>query len=129
MIRVYVTKQSNYPVSSPKIKKSLREFFAKNGIVSDAEVSVAIVGEAKMKKLAHDHLRESNNVHNVLSFVEEDTKINFQYPSRDVIPLGEIVVCYPKVVEEAKNENKIIETKLIELLEHGAEHLMGMHHS
>ena len=48
MITVLVSKDSYYPVSSTKIKKFLKDFFAKNGIVSDAEVSVAIVGEKEM---------------------------------------------------------------------------------
>jgi ssRNA-specific RNase YbeY (16S rRNA maturation enzyme) len=42
--------------------------------------------------------------------------------------LGEIVVCYPKVVEEAKNEDVLIDDKVYELVEHGAFHLLGIHH-
>ena len=41
MIKVSITKQSNYPVSVAPIKKKLAKFFSQNGIVSDAEVSVA----------------------------------------------------------------------------------------
>ena len=48
MIKVDVIKQSNYPVSVPRLKKKLADFFVKKGIVSPAEVSVAIVGEKKM---------------------------------------------------------------------------------
>ena len=128
MIKVLVKKQANYPVSASNIKKILREFFQKNGIVSDAEVSVAIVGKAKMMDLAQKYLKERNNIHNVLSFTPEETKGKFVYPPDNIVHLGEIVVCYQKAVEEAKVEGKLINQKVKELVEHGAFHLMGIHH-
>lgn len=126
MISVLVCKQGNYPVNTPKIKKFLRDFFSKNGIVSDAEVSVLIAGEKKMKALGKKYL-DDNLLHSVLSFTSGDVKSNFVYPP-DKIYLGEIVVCYPKVVEEAKKEGKLIDSKVNELLQHAGEHLLGRHH-
>ena len=52
MLKVYVSKQSNYPVSSPELKKKLKGFFKKKGIVSDADVSVSLIGEKKMIDIA-----------------------------------------------------------------------------
>ena len=122
MIKVDVVKQANYPVSSPKIKKRLREFLGKKGIVSDAQVEVAIVGVGEMRKI-------DRKIHNVLSFTPDEAKKKFVYPPGGVIHLGEIIICFPKVVEEAKQEEKLIEEKVYELIEHGAEHLLGIHHS
>jgi len=51
MVKVSVVKQSNYPVSATKIKKKLADFLVGQGIVSDAEVSIAIIGEKKMMEL------------------------------------------------------------------------------
>lgn len=121
MIKVDVYKERNYPVSSPKIKKRLREFLGKKGIVSDAQVEVAIVGVGEMRKI-------DRKIHNVLSFTPEESKKKFVYPLDGVIHLGEIIICFPKVVEEAKQEEKLIEEKVYELIEHGAEHLLGIHH-
>ncbi|MGD0523231.1 MAG: rRNA maturation RNase YbeY [Candidatus Microgenomates bacterium] len=126
MITVLFTKQSNYPVSSPRIKSILKSFLAENGIVSDAEVSLALVGEAKMLDIGKKYLKDKK-LHNVLSFTVEEKGKNFIYPP-DKLYLGEIIVCYPKVVDEAKMENKRIENKVIELVEHGALHLLGVHH-
>ena len=128
MIRVYVKKSSNYPVNTPKIKKALREFFAKEGIVSDADVSVAIVGEKVMLNLAKKYLNEKGILHNVLSFPFVEGVKNFKLPVDNIIHLGEIVICYPKLVEEASREEKLTDEKALELLEHGALHLMGKHH-
>lgn len=127
MIRVSVVKQSNYPVAAAPVKKKLAEFLTKQGIVSDAEVSVAIVSEKRMLALSKTYLKE-NSLHNVLSFTPNEARGQFVYPPGGVINLGEIVVCYSVAVEEAKREEKLIAEKVYELIEHGALHLLGIHH-
>lgn len=127
MIKASVTKQSNYPVNVLAIKKKLAEFLAKNGIVSDAEVIVAIVGEKKMLEIGSKYLKDKR-LHNVLSFVPNEVKGRFVYPPDGKIHLGEIIVCYPLAVEEAGEENVLTDERVYELVEHGALHLLGMHH-
>ncbi len=127
MIKVYVKKQANYPIKASEIKNNLKDFFKKQGIVSDAQVSVAIVGEKKMLEISKKYLKD-NRVHNVLSFTHEGSKGEFVYPPGERIDLGEIIVCYPKVIEEAQSEGKKVAKKVNELIEHGGLHLMGIHH-
>ena len=139
MIKVSVTKQSNYPVKSSIIKKKLADFLVKQGIVSDAEVAIAIVGEKRMLEIQKKFFREkdptshfgfrgaSKTLHNVLSFTPSEAK-GFVYPPDGRLHLGEIIVCYPKAVEEAKEENMLIDDRVYELVEHGALHLLGIHH-
>lgn len=127
MITVNVSKQSNFPVKSSLIKKRLREFLVKEGIVSDCVVSVAIVGESKMLETGKKHLKDKI-LHNVLSFTESEIKGSFMYPPDGKIYLGEIILCYPKVLEEAREEGILIDEKAGELIEHGALHLLGKHH-
>lgn len=128
MITVYVKKQSNYSLSSPKLKKHIRNFFEKRGIVSNADVSVTFVSDTKMIELARKYLGEKDTIHNVLTFANLATGKDFIYPPDSTLHLGDIVVCYPKVLEEAKKEGKMIDAKVIELAEHGALHLLGEHH-
>lgn len=133
MIKVYVKKQSNYPVKAIDLKKKLSEFFKKQGIVSDAFVSVALIGEKKMHDLSKKYLKD-NSPHSVLSFSPDEAKDlsvkqnGFSYPPDEKIDLGEIVICYPVAVEEAKKEGKIINAKIEELMLHAALHLLGIHH-
>ena len=127
MVKVSVTKQSNYPVKVPEIKKKLAAFFVSQGIVSDAEVSVAIVGEAKMMEIGNKYLKDKK-LHNVLSFTPTEVKGDFIYPPENVIHLGEIIVCYPEAVREAGEENVLTQVRVYELIEHGALHLLGIHH-
>lgn len=127
MVKVSVTKQSNYPVGTAKIKNRLAIFLKNQGIVSDAEVSVAIVGEKKMMEVGRKYLKDKK-LHNVLSFTPTETKENFIYPPDGLIHLGEIIVCYAEALREAKAENVLIDEKVCELVEHSALHLLGIHH-
>ena len=127
MIKVSVTKQSNYPVKVSVIKRKLAGFIAKNGIVSDADVNVAMVGEKKMLEIGNKYLKDKN-IHNVLSFVPSEVKGRFVYPPDGSIHLGEIIVCYPQAVKEAGEGNVLIDERIYELIEHGALHLLGIHH-
>lgn len=129
MIKIKVAKQSNYPVNSRLLKKRLKGFLADKGIVSDTEVNISIVGEKKMLEMGEKYLKEKGKeAHNVLSFPSAETEGNFVYPPDGKIHLGEILICYPKAVEEAKKEEKLIDEKVGELAEHAALHLMGIHH-
>ncbi|OGM14504.1 rRNA maturation RNase YbeY [Candidatus Woesebacteria bacterium RIFCSPLOWO2_01_FULL_39_23] len=128
MIRVYVKKQSNYPVNAPLLKKRITRFFEGQGIVSDSDVVIAIVGKKAMLDLAKKFLCENKVLHNVLSFTESEVNKKFIEAKKDVNHLGEIVICYPQVVVEANKEDRLIEDKVYELAEHGADHLMGKHH-
>ncbi len=127
MIKVGIKKEGNYPVDSKKIKDFLEDFFSREGIVSDAEVSVAVVGRKKMLEIGKRYL-DDKNLHEVLSFVSSEEDLKFVYPPDGVVHLGEIIVCYPLIVEAAKKEGKLIDQKAIELVKHGAQHLLGIHH-
>lgn len=132
MIKILISKQSGFAVSSPVIKKKLANFLAKQGIVSDSEVSVAIVGEKKMMEIGATYLKDKK-LHNVLSFTpgEEnftDKTSSFAYPNDKTIYLGEIIVCYPEAVREANASGKLIDERVYELIEHGSLHLLGVHH-
>ncbi len=128
MIKVLINKQSNFSLDSRKIKSALQKVFTDEGIVSAADVSVSVIGERKMLALAKKYLKENNVLHNVLSFPFTEVKDNFVEAPDNILHLGEIVLCYPKIVEEANKEGKLIDDKAVELAEHSALHLMGKHH-
>lgn len=127
MIKINVFNQSNYPINSIIIKKRLKDFFQKKGIVSDMEVSVSIVSAKKMLELSKKYMNETGILHNVLSFPSSEVKGEFISPPQ-FNGLGEIVVCFPKVREEAEQEGILIQEKVLALIIHGAYHLVGKHH-
>jgi len=131
MITISVSNTGKFPVSAQTVKEVVKNVFLENGIKSNAEASVAIVGEAKMLEFAIEHLGESvaeAHEHPVLSFPTSEIEGKFVFPPDKIIHLGEIVVSYPKAVEEAKKTNKLVEDVVCDLAAHGALHLIGIHH-
>lgn len=127
MIKVVVYKTSNYPVSTPSLKRKVRYFLAAKGIKSDTEVFISFVSKPKMIQIARKYLKEES-VHNVFSFTEKEVVSPFIYPPNNFVQLGEVVICYPKAFEEAKKENLTLDEKIWQLVEHGLMHLLGYHH-
>ena len=87
------------------------------------EVSVNLVGEAKIKQLNNKY-RHKNNVTDVLSFPMSEK------PSRKLhtTDLGDIFICLSFAKNEAKRENISIDRKLAQLTVHGFLHLLGYDH-
>jgi len=95
--------------------------------VSKADVTVSFVGRKYMLNLVNKYLKE-NVLHDVLTFPNLEGDQGFIEPPDDIIHLGDIIICYPRVVKEASHEGKLIDDKVLELISHGALHLMGKHH-
>lgn len=128
MFRILITRQSRYPVDSKSLKKRVTEVLQQNG-VSNAEVSIAMVGERKMKELSKTHLGEENGKHEVLSFpfIRDDVKASPGHPE-GILQLGEIIICYPEARKIAIRRNRLMDDLIGELAEHGTLHLLGKHH-
>ena len=130
MIKILFQTESHYPTSRKKIQEAVLAHLASK-IRSDAEVSISIVGDRKMKKLNKDY-RNKDSTTDVLSFPQNDpsqpSKHMFVAPPDNVLRLGDIVVSYPQAVVEAGQEQKLVDDKIIELVLHGMDHLMGIHH-
>jgi probable rRNA maturation factor len=122
-VPIYI--ESRYKVNRKKIKKAVEETLAKNGISGPAEVSVAVVGDRKMRSLNREY-RQIDSTTNVLSFSQLEGK---KTPiSADTLYLGDVVISYPVVIDEAARYNKLVDDWTCELVEHGVTHLLGVHH-
>ena len=127
MISVFVKNHSKRSINSNKIKLALTTLLEQRGVVSKTKVSVAIVDEKKMLDISRKYLKD-DKVHNVLSFTYDEVKENFVYPPDNSKYLGEIIVCYSKAKEEARVEGISTDDRIVDLVEHGALHLIGIHH-
>lgn len=127
MITVNVTKQGNFAVSAKKIKNTIQKVLTLNGIVSDAEVDIAIVGREKMDELNEKYYKDEIYEHPIFTFPEL-LPDQFVFPPDGKLYLGQIVINYPMAVESAREKNKLIDEVACNLAEHGSLHLLGIHH-
>lgn len=89
-------------------------------------VSVIISNEEYIQK-ANKEYRNINKVTDVLSFpMFEKSEIESAKKSPEV--LGDIIICIPRVIEQAKEYGHSIEREFSYMLVHGFYHLMGYDH-
>lgn len=124
-ITVLLFVESRYKVNKKRIKTELTQFLAEQGLRGQTEVSVAIVGDRKMRSLSKKYKNEDKTT-NVLSFPINEGESGV-LPT-DVLRLGDVVVSYPQIIKEASRDDMLVDDKVMELLKHGTAHLMGTHH-
>jgi probable rRNA maturation factor len=122
-VPIYV--ESRYKINRKRIKQAVIDTLSKNGITSPTEVSVAIIGDRKMRALNKKY-RDMDKTTNVLSFPQNEGPAIPKFP--DKIFLGDVVISYPKVIEEAAMYKKMVDDWTCELVEHSVRHLLGIHH-
>jgi len=132
MIKVIIHTDTRYPVNRRVIRKAVLDTFSEFKIGSgDLEVSVAVVGSRKMKDLSLKFLKDSQ-VHEVLAFAQEEiSEANgrgFVNPPDNILRLGDIVLCWPEVLESASRQDSMVDDQLYFLSRHATEHLLGKHH-
>lgn len=124
-IKVQIFVESRYKVDRKRIKRTVANLINKQGIGAPVELSIAIVGDRKMRALSKKYKGE-DKTRNILSFsLTEGESANLP---KDVLMLGDIVISYPEVIREASVEEMLVDDKIDQLTSHGLMHLLGLHH-
>jgi len=123
-VPIYI--ESRYKVNRKKIKESVAKILSEYKINTRCEVSIAIVGNRKMRSLNNKY-RNIDMTTNVLSFPQNEGEMKAPI-IENTLYLGDIVISFPKVIEEASRENMLVDDKIGELIDHSVKHLLGIHH-
>ena len=122
-ILIYV--ESRYKVNRKRIKSTIQRVLTENNVTTPVEVSIAVVGDRKMKSLNKKY-RNLDKTTNVLSFPLAEGESS--HPPSDLMRLGDVVISYPVIIQEASRDEVLVDEKVDELLAHGMLHLLGLHH-
>lgn len=125
-LTVLIFVESRYKVNRKRIKTAVSNVVREQGINSPVEVSVAIVGDRKMRDLSKKYKGE-DKTRNILSFSQSEGE-KMAVPAGK-IRLGDIVISYPVVINEAARDEVLVDDKVDELVMHGMGHLLGVHHT
>lgn len=123
--KILLFAESRYKVNRKRIKSVIQNILKEQGVVSPFEISVAIVGDRKMRALNKKY-RDKDKTTNVLSFPLGEGR-DSALPE-NVLFLGDVVISYPQVIRDAAKEEVLVDDKIDELVEHGLLHLLGIHH-
>jgi len=118
--------ESRYRVNRKRIKKAILEVLTEQEVKGQIEVSVAIVGDRKMRSLSKKYKGE-DKTRNILSFSLSEGE-STHLDNDDVLRLGDIVISYPQVIRDASEEEVLVDDKVDELAKHGMLHLLGINH-
>ena len=124
-ISIPIFVESRYKVNRKRIKKAVSKVLTAHEMKGPAEVSIAIVGDRKMRALSLKYKGE-DKTRNILSFSMSEGEST--YPPTGVLRLGDIAISFPQVIREASQEEMLVDDKIDELVEHGMLHLLGINH-
>jgi probable rRNA maturation factor len=123
--KVLIYVESRYKLNRKRIKSAVNFVLEEQQVLSPIEVSIAIVGDRKMKKLNKQY-RDKDKTANVLSFPLAEGEPSLLPPG--TTRLGDIVISYPEVIREAAKQDLLVDDRIEELVRHGMLHLLGLHH-
>jgi probable rRNA maturation factor len=124
-ISVLIFVESRYKINRKRIKKVIESVIANNEVAGSVEVSVAVVGDRKMRELSKQYKGE-DKTRNILSFSQSEGE-SIVSPG-DALRLGDIVLSFPQVINDAVRDEMLVDDKVDQLIEHGLMHLLGIHH-
>lgn len=103
--------------------------FAILGIKANYEIDVSLVGDEDIQTINREY-RKIDRVTDVISFAFEDDKSDISRIKGDEVPrlLGEIFVCVPQALRQAKEIGNSPARELTFLFVHGLLHLLGYDH-
>ena len=123
--KVLLFVESRYKANRKRIISTVSNLLREHNILGPVEVSVAIIGDRKMKALNKKY-RGLEGTTNVLTFSLSEGSPTV-LPT-EVLKLGDVVISYPQVINEAAEEEFLVDDKIDELVKHGVLHLLGIHH-
>ncbi|HCT1803625.1 TPA: rRNA maturation RNase YbeY [Acinetobacter baumannii] len=91
----------------------------------DCEIGIACVDLEESHQLNLQY-REKDKPTNVLSFPSDIPEEVL--PMLDALPLGDLVICIPVLLQEALEQKKTAQNHFAHLLVHGVLHLLGYDH-
>lgn len=114
------------------LRRLVKQSIATHGIGTEVELSLLITDDATVHELNKKY-RGKDKPTDVLSFALEadkrgDASAGFVMPPGEMVHLGEVIVSYPRAVEQAAERKHPVENELALLVIHGVLHLLGYDH-
>ncbi len=137
MINIVISSDPRYKINRDSIRQAVLEVIQDHKITGRVEIGINVVGDRKMHELNRKY-RGIDASTDILSFPMEEasptslrfisSKLGFIAAPDQILRLGDIVLSYPQVVDDASEDNISIDEEIINLVDHGMKHLLGIHH-
>ncbi|MBE6649798.1 MAG: rRNA maturation RNase YbeY [Ruminococcaceae bacterium] len=122
------TKERTFtPALRALTKRAVNEALAFEEAEHVCEVSVTFVDREEIRTLNRDY-REKDSVTDVLSFPTFDADEEIFVPEGESVPLGDVIICYDRCLEQAEEFGHSVEREVAYLTIHSVLHLLGYDH-
>ncbi len=137
MVNIIVNSDPRYNINKDGIKAVVLEMLARHRIAGRIELGINIIGDRKMHELNRKY-RGLDSTTNILSFALEDSnpaslqhipRIGFVAAPDKWLRLGDIIISYPQALDDASLDGISVDEEIRNLVEHGLNHLLGIHHT
>lgn len=137
MINIIVSADPRYNINKDSLKAAVFQVLQRFRVSGRIELGINIVGDRKMHEL-NRRFRGIDSTTDILSFALEDSnpanlqhipRIGFVASPDRWLRLGDIVISYPQAIEDASLDGISVDEEVRNLVEHGLDHLLGIHHT
>lgn len=132
-IDITVKRNLGCTFSRARIKKVLEQVLESEKVTGPLSVDVLVTNDRQIHKMNKQY-RGIDSPTDVLSFALNESIIgtpdtDFPCEPDGVNNLGQIIISYPRVVEQAIEYESTAEEEMVRLLTHGCLHLLGYDHT
>lgn len=132
MKSIQLRSDSRYPIDRERVRGVVQKALEKEGLVSEVVVSINVVGGRQMRRINRE-FNHADEITDVLSFpfldpLSNPKTVRFMLPPNEPQILGEMIICYPQAVTQARQKGILVDDEVDFLVDHGMQHLLGHHH-
>lgn len=136
MVNIIIASDPRYSINKAAIQAAVLNVLRRQRVSGRIEIEVTVVGDRKMHELNKKY-RGIDQTTDLLSFALEDPhpkslrhlpRMGFVSAPDKILRLGSIVISYAQAVEDAALDGISMEEEISFLVEHGTNHLLGIHH-
>jgi len=115
-MKILIKKDPRYPLNLKSLRLKAKEILTSFNFSQKTELSINIIGKRKAKDLNVKY-RKMDYIPEVLAFPMNEKRADGWFY------LGDVVLCFPLVRDQAIKRNCMVEEIMFELLEHGLKNL------
>lgn len=120
-------KRSFTPALRALTRRAVNETLKYEEASHPCEVSVTFVDAEEIRTLNRDY-RDKDSVTDVLSFPIFDADEEIEPYEDELIPLGDVIICYDRCLEQSIDFGHSVEREVAYLTIHSVLHLLGYDH-
>ena len=114
-------------INKALLEKTAYTTLATNKECNSFELGIVITDDENIHRINKEY-RGIDAPTDVISFALLEGENDFVMPPDDTLHLGEVIISYPRVVDQAQEQKHPIEREMTWLVVHGVLHLLGHDH-